>query len=290
VTSSRAENRSIRKRVSELLPELFGTDPPTIQGSEPVVLTGSLLKHSEVHFLPAGRIIPSRGFEIADVTLHAAFGSYGILKKVAGSSPKDYYKTLWSKSADIPVWIGSCRFEDSFDQVLEAFSLTKFGGARVSRDSGEAIVTLSDAVGLISRGKLSTHATTGDVCSAPITIADDRPIIEAIKMMISHNIRRLFVELGPGKFVSDRTIIDYMFSLERLEVARDNPEAWIDEEVSKLPTKNPGRCKTGDLDDAAKALGPAPDDCLMTDEWQVISRWDMVVKPWRTGKLAAVDN
>jgi hypothetical protein len=106
---------------------------------------------------------------------------------------------------------------------------------------------------------------------------------------VSHNIRRLFVEKEQGKFISDRTLVDYMFSPQRLGVARAHPELWIDEAIEKLDTKAPGRCRTGGLDEAAKEMGSAPDDCLMTDEWRVISRWDLVVKPWRAGKLEAVE-
>ena len=281
---------SIRERVSELLPELFEGDPSSIQGDDPIIVTGLLLKHKEIHLLPAGKKVPPRRFEAANVTLHGAFGGYGILKKVAGSAPRDYYKTLWSKSAEVPIWIGSCHFEDPFDAVLEAYSLTRFGGARVTRGTSEALVTIGDAAGLIAIGKLSTHMSTDDVCSIPVAIAKDSPIIEAIEKMISHNIRRLFVQGSQGRFISDRTLIDYMFSPGRLEIARDHPEMWIDEGVSKLATKTPGRCRTGDLDEAAKAMGPAPDDCLMTDEWRVVSRWDLVVKPWRARKLAAVEN
>jgi len=287
--SLRPGKTTIRKRISELLPSIFEADPPKIQGDDPVVLTASFIKNIDVHFLPAGERTPSRRFELANVTLHPAYGSYGILKKIVGSEPKEYYKTLWSKSAEVPIWIGSCKFERPFDDVLQAFSETKFGGARVTHGVHEALVTLGDAVGLISGGKLSAHMSTDEVSSVPIAISKDRPIIEAIKKMVSHDIRRLFVERGQGKFISDRTLIEYMFSPQRLGIARDHPELWIDETIEKLGTKTPGRCGTGSLDEAAKVMGTAPDDCLMTDEWRVISRWDLVVKPWRAGKLEAVE-
>jgi len=224
------------------------------------------------------------------VTLYGVFGSYGVLKKVAITEPKDYYKALWSKSAEVPVWIGSCKFEDEFDGILNNYNATMFGAARVTKGTEEALVTLSDCVGLITNGKLSTHMSTDDVSTTPIAIARDSPILGAIKKMISHNIRRLFIQGDQDKFISDRTLIDYMFSPKRLEVARDHPEAWIDEEVSKVPTKNPRRCKTGDLDEAAESMGSSPDDCLMTDKSQMISKWDLVVMPWRAGRLAVEGN
>ena len=251
-------------------------------------MTASYIKNIDVHFLPAGGQVPLRRFELANVTLYPAYGSYGILKKIADSRPVEYYKTLWSKSAEVPIWIGSCKFQRPFDDVLEAFSETKFGGARVTQGVQEALLTLGDAVGLIKEGKLSAQMSTDEVSSVPIAISKDRPMIEAIRKMVSHNVRRLFVEKEQGKFISDRTLIDYMFSPQRLGVARDHPELWIDEAIEKLGTKTPGRCGKASLDEAAKVMGSAPDDCLMTDEWRVISRWDLVVKPWRAEKLEAM--
>ena len=287
-SSLRPRKTTIGKRISELLPGVFGADPPSIQGDDPVVLTASFIKNIDVHFLPAGGQVPARRFELANVTLHPAYGSYGILRRIVDSEPKEYYKTLWSKSGEVPIWIGSCKFGQPFDDVLQAFSVTKFGGARITHGVHEALVTLADAVGLISEGKLSAHMSTDEVSSVPIAISRERPIIEAIRKMVSHNIRRLFIEKEQGKFISDRTLIDYMFSPERLGIARDHPELWIDETIEKLGAKTPVMCGRGGIDEAAKVMGSAPDDCLMTDEWRVVSRWDLVVKPWRAGKLEAV--
>jgi len=62
---------------------LFNVDPPSVNGTDPVIFAGSLLRFDEVQFLPAGKDIRSRRFEVPNVTLHPAFGSFGILKKVA---------------------------------------------------------------------------------------------------------------------------------------------------------------------------------------------------------------
>ena len=252
-----------------------------------MVLTASFIKNIDVHFLPAGKKLPSRKVELTGVTLHPAYGSFGILKRIVDSEPKEYYKTLWSKSADVLVWIGSCRYQQPFDDILEAFSVTKFGGARVTKGNLEALVTLSDAVGLIGEGKLAAKMSTDEVSSIPVAVSKDRPIVEAIRKMVDYNVRRLFVEKEQGRFISDRTLVDYMFSPQRLGIARDRPELWIDETVEKLGTKSPGRCKGGSLEEAARLMGPAPDDCLMTDDWRLVSRWDLIVKPWRAGKLEA---
>jgi len=280
----------IEKKISELLPGLFDVDPPYVQGGEPIILTGSLLRESEVHFIPAGEKVPPLKSRGTDITLCGAFGSYGVLKRIAASEPSDYANTLQSKSSEVLSWIGSLQFSDIFDGLLWAFSGTRFGGARVTSGGKEAFVTLGDVVGLISAGKLSTNMSTDEVGSVPIAISKDRPIIEAIRKMVDQNVRRLFFQDGQGSFVSDRTLIDFMFSKERLGIARDHPEIWLEGEVSDVAAKTPRRCITGDLDRVARDIGPAPDDCLMTDRWRLVTRWDLAVKPWRARKLALSDS
>ena len=277
---------TIHKSISELLPALFEADPPRIEIDDPTIITGAYLKTFDLHLLPAATDIPPLKLEMAKVTLHPAFGSYGVLKRVVESQPKDYYKTLWSKSSDVPTWIGSFGFDAPFDDMVQAFSITKFGGARVVRGSEEALVTLGDVVGLIKDGKLSTGMRADEVSSIPIAISRDSTVLEALRKMVDTNVRRLFVEKEQGRFISDRTAIDYMFSPRRLGIARDHPEQWLDGTVAQIEAKEPGRCRSDDLDEAAQEIGPSPDDCLMTDKWRVVSRWDMVVKPWRAGKLA----
>ena len=190
----------------------------------------------------------------------------------------------------MPIWIGSSDYERPLEEVLEAFSVTRFGGARVTKGPQEALISLGDALELVSSGKLSTNMTTDEVSSVPISVSREEPIVDAIRRMVSKNVRRLFVEGGEGKFISDRTVIDYIFSPERLGLARDHPERWIEGTVADLGTKSPGRCRGRSLDEAAEEMGQSPDDCLLTGEWRLITRWDVLIKPWRAGKLTALEN
>ena len=290
VFMTRASKTPIHKRISDLMRGVFKVDPPIIEAEDPVILIGSLIRNHEAHFFPASEEIPPLKLELPNITLHPAFGGFGVLKALANSYPSEYYKTLWRRSAEVPTWIGSCDYQQPFDDILRAFSETKFGGARLTSEGRQALVTLSDAVGLIREGRLSAKMPTEEVSSVPIPVSKSEPIIGAIRQMIALNVRRLFLKKGQGKFISDRTVIDYIFSPQRLEVARDHPELWLSEEVEKVDTKVPARCKAGGLDAAARDMGPEPDDCLMTDEFRLISRWDLVVKPWRMGKLEALGN
>jgi CBS domain-containing protein len=249
-----------------------------------------MIRTNEVQLLLGGHKVPTRRFPMAGVTLYGAFGGYGILKRVASVNPTDYFKTLWTSSAEFPVWIGSCKFSEPFDNLLQAYNVTKFGGARVVKGSSETIVTLADVVDLIRDGKLSADMSTEEVSTIPAVISTDHLIIDAIRRMLKRNVRRLFTIGGKGDYISDRSIIDFMFSPERLEIARASPEEWINEKISKLGKKSARRCPEGPLDAAAKMIGDEPDDCLMTEGSKVVSRWDLTVKPWKVGKLSIVAN
>lgn len=272
------------KSVSRLLPHIFDVDPPRVRGDDPIILTGSLLRYSELHMLEGEDVDPPP-MESPGVTLRPAFGSRELLRRVAGSEPSEYYKALWAKSMEVPVWVSSTGYDSPFDDVIQGFKATGFGGGFVSRGSQRALITLEQAVSLVAAGELSAQSSVEDVSSSPTSIEEDATIVEAIGGMLSQNVRRLFVRGKGGKYVSDRGITEHMFKPERLEVARDRPESWLDGGISAVPMKSPVRCQVEDLDAAAKLIGPAPDDCLVTEQGRVVTRWDIVVKPWAAGKL-----
>jgi hypothetical protein len=43
---------------------------------------------------------------------------------------------------------------------------------------------------------------------------------------------------------------------------------------------------TASLNEAAWMMGDEPDDCLVSDGGLVISRWDLLMKPWKLGRLS----
>jgi len=278
----------INKRISELMPELFELDPPSVDGNDPLVYTGLALRVSEAHMLPGGTRIPSPKVQIPGINLYGAFGGYCVLKEVATSSAKEFYRLLWTPASEFPTWIGSCGFDDPFEAVLRSYAATRFGATNVNNASMSAFVTLKDVVQLLKYGRLATELKTSDVSSTPITIPGDAPMQEAMRTMVSRNVRRLFLEGRGGEFVSDRSLIEFMFAPERLDKAREDPETWVDVKVSALATRLALPIDSVPMAEAARVIGEKPDDCLLTEEGKVVTRWDMVMKPWKAEKLTEV--
>ena len=272
-------------RISDLLPAFFESDPPTVDGESPLVYTASLLRVNEAHLLPATAKRTTRTIGGTEIELCEAFGGYSVLKKASVTKPSDSYVMLWMKSGDFPVWVGTCKFSDPFEHLMTLFKLTRFGGAVLRKGMERNLVSLGDLVGLLRSGILSSEMLSDEVSSEPLFISADSAISEAIGMMLANHIRRLFIRGRPGVFLSDRTLVDFLFSPGRLELARDRPERWAEEAVSAVRTKTGRECPKLTVAGAAQLMGDSPDDCLLTSEGRVITRWDLVMKPWMAGML-----
>lgn len=272
-------------KVSSLLPDLFSVDPPTVDGKDPLIQTALTLKQFDVPML-AGSDVTLPHPTKAGPPLGGVYGSYGVLKKVATTEPKEFYKLLWTPASAFPTYVGSYSFHESLEEILGSFVSTRFGVVKVKEENDETLLTLREMVGLVRERLLTVNSTTAEVSSTPITISAGSSIIGAIRAMLAHNVRRLFLGAGSRDFVSDRSLIDHLFSRENLEAAKAIPEAWTNGTVSTLPTRTARELPSGNLGMAADIIGDRPDDCLMTDKGKVVSRWDIVVKPWKAGKLS----
>jgi hypothetical protein len=266
-------------RLSVLMPNLFQTLRPTFDGDAPLIMAGSIFLMNDVHIVPM--------VTGPHPKLQGAFGGYALLKKIAESTPKDYYNLLWSPGRYCVVKIGTCRFEDSLDTLLRLFEATRFGNARVDRSGGFILISLADIVELLRNGSLESGMSASEVGSAIIRISPNASMKEAIDKMLAHRVRRLFIDGQGSAFVSDRSIISFMFSGERIYLVRNNSEQWIDAKVSDTKFGVAPTIAAGEpLPGAARVFGIQPDACLLTDDDKVVSRWDMIMKPWKAGDLA----
>ncbi len=168
------------------------------------------------------------------------------------------------------------------------FEATKFGAARVSDHDMHTVVTLADLVGTMRTLSLVSEMRVEQVGSPPMSISPDTEIREAVEKMLKFRVRRLFLQGRPREFISSRSVIEFMFAPERLQVARRRPDEWCDAKVSVLGTRSAHVVAPGtSLNEAARMIGDEPDDCLVSEGGLgVISRWDLVMKPWKLGRLS----
>lgn len=274
--------------LSALMPSLFLTPRPTFDGDAPLIMAGSIFLMGDVHIMPMVTRVPHGHLGGQHTELQGAFGGYALLRKIAQTDPADYYGLLWGPGRHCVVKIGSCQFDDSLDQLLRVYESTNFGNARVDSASGFILISLADIADLLRKGSLESRMSASEVGTPVITISQDASIKEAIDKMLAHRIRRLFIEGKGPSFISDRSIISFMFSGDRIYFVRSSPEKWIDAKVSDTELRSASTIASGEpLAGAARAYGLQPDSCLMTDDGKVVTRWDLIMKPWQKGDLVA---
>jgi hypothetical protein len=267
--------------ISKLLPDIFKVPRLATDPSSPLIYSGSLLQMSDITMLPVHKKEVKREGE-KGVKLYGAFGSYAVIQSLVVLPPENSYKFLWRPTSELLIWVGSVSSADDLDTLLSVFESTAFGAARLSGKQIRTLVTLDDVVGLVREGTLVSQLCMDDISSELITTAEDNTMVEALHLMFKARVRRLFLDDQPGKFVSDRSILALLFSPYMLKVARDSPEKWLEASVRELPKREASSVlATDSLMEGTRPLGHWPDDCLLTDNNRVVTRWDIVMKSWK---------
>lgn len=273
------------RRLSELFPNQFTIPRVTTDPSSPLIYSGTLLHISDVNMLPVQKEEVTKTSKTG-LKLYGAFGSYAVIKSLVDLPPENSYKFLWEPTHKLVVWIGSVSYEDDLDSLISTFNETGFGVARISSKQGRTLITLEDVVEKVRRGELDSELGMDSISSEPITVSKDTLLVDALQYMFKARVRRLFAEDDPKKFVSDRTILAFLFSPHMLEVAKESPSKWLDLRLDQLQ-ENEATAVQADasLGEGAQLLGKWPDDCLLTDKNRVVTRWDIIIKPWKKNLL-----
>lgn len=273
--------------ISSIIPGLFKLHRPIADGNSPLIHAGFILNTSEVHMLPVMKGLRPRRDRRTGLVLYGALGGYPFLEKFVKTEPKDYNDLLRTPSREIAVWIGSVDFGNPISDLLHVFEATKFGAARVSDHDIHTVATLADLVGAMRNHSLVSDMRVEQIGSPPMSISLDTDIREAVEKMLRFRVRRLFLQGRPHEFISSRSVIEFMLTPEQLQVVRRRPEEWCDAKVSVLGTRSARVVALGaSLNEAVRLIGDEPDDCLVSEGGLAISRWDLVMKPWKLGRLS----
>ena len=113
-------------------------------------------------------------------------------------------------------------------------------------------------------------------------------LVDAVRLMFEKRVRRIFFSSerkNSVSFISSRNIIRFLFSPARLEIVNENPERWIDAKLSEIDASEAKMIMEGKIvNQAAREIGDRVDDCLVCEHTKkVVTRWDIVMKPWKTG-------
>ena len=140
------------------------------------------------------------------------------------------------------------------------------------------------SVDLLRSGIISSTASAAEISSKKVSIPKDTPIIDAIKIMFQKRIRRLFVDNSnwDNEFISSRKVISYLFTPERLQFVKQNPERWLDGAVKDVElTRAETVSDSSSINKLSRLLGNDMEACLVTQKSEVITRWDLIMKTWK---------
>lgn len=276
--------------VSDLFPELFAIPRPITTPDVPVMVAASLLTAYDTPMLPIVKAGTAPGVKKDGLVLYRAIGSFPIIRLLVESNPKDHYKVLWGACTTTSIFIGSVEFEDPLERVLQVYEKTGFADARVDGNGGPpALITLDEVVSLYRERKLRCAVPASEVASRVAAVPPSLPLIDAMRVMCERRVRRLFLQGKRGEFVSDRQILSHLFSPAGLKLVRDSPGAWGGMKISDVPSRKAQVVSpTAALEDLGRLLQPGRDVFTFADGSSVLTKWDLVIKPWKAGRLVSI--
>jgi len=273
--------------LSELFPSLFSTSRPITTPDTPVMVAASILATYEFPILPVAKFGDPPDVEKKGVKLFKAIGGQQIIRLLTLTKPSDYHKVLWKPCTTTSMWLGALEYHDSLEKLLRIFEVTGFGDARVNAPAPpHALITLDEVVSLYREQKLKCKLEVKEVASRAIFVDPDTMLMEAMRTMCEKRIRRLFLHGKEGVFVSDRNILAFLFSPKALAVANDAPDSWTDVKISSIPSMKASFVSPQARVEEVGSLPEARHDVfVLSDGLSLVSRWDLVMKPWKLGQL-----
>jgi CBS domain-containing protein len=221
------------------------------------------------------------------VKLFKAIGGQQAISLVVKTKSKDRYRVLWDSCITTSMWLGALEYDDTLENLLRVFELTGFGDARVNaRAPPHALLTLEEVVGLYRERRLSCTMGVKEVASRAIFIDPETSLIEAMTTMCDKRVRRLFLKGQKGEFISDRGVLAFLFSPKALSTAREQPELWTDVKVSEVQSGTAVDISPNStVQEVGREVEGARSVFMLSDGVSLVSRWDLVMKPWKAGRL-----
>ena len=262
---------TVRRAKEALFADVFKRVTPSITADSSILVAGSVLG---THSIDALKIIRAKAHEDGVV------GGYAILKGLLEAFPTKVRSYVMSKCGSIAMRLPVVCYDATLPDLLSKFTETKFGLAFIHKTGG-ALISLSDLLQLYE-GAVDSNLMCKDVASSPFRLRHDATLKEAIEEMIRRHFRRVFVD-DSNTFISDRTVIDYIFSPEGIQVLRDE---LFTTRIQKIRMMNAIPVKGNlPLKEAARLLSRDKGKCLLC-ETGLVTPWDCLVKPFQMSALS----
>jgi len=268
-------------RICDALPHIFKQGYPVLDPKTKMLPAMSLLRFHEIDVLPLSFVGRRR-------QQRALFGS-SCLAKIMLLGPGRFRAFLDQPCRAASEKLVSVNAGLGLSTLLNAFSKTRLGFASVEEEGGfSGLVSLSDVLGLYETGAVSAQLTVEAVGSPIFSMPGDSTLRKGLEEMLRRWHRRVFLE-GTREFISDRSIVDYLFSPAVLSGLVREKGAMTDvlgERISSVETTKANEVSPDTtLRVAASTLkSERAGQCLVFDG-MVVTPWDLVMKPWKARAL-----
>ena len=267
-------------KIREAFPYLFERAYPAVDPTTPMLSVLPLLRFHEIDVLPLSFDAGRRQKGVSGLSCLARLVK--VRPEEAGSFLKQPCEVVSEPLAII-------RADRSLSSLLDLFMGRRYGFARVVESKGAgALLTLPDVLGLYQDGTLRSSLCLEDVGSTLFSMSSRSTLRKVLGEMFDRRIRRVFVSRTRG-FIWDRSIIEHLFSPAVL--ARMTHRGFGD--LLEMPLSGIGTITAKEaegrmqLGEAAALLKAEPGQCLVFNG-KVVTPWDLVMKPWKKGKLKIV--
>lgn len=274
-------------RLTDAVPALLDRPLSLVERGTRVVVAGALLDvpHREILKVVSNRkggvdILPKSGE-------CSVFSGYTVLVGLLQSDPEDYYRFLFEPCEKFTLSVHPLKPDVELTAVLEHFAKTRFGWALVQAPRGYGLVALPDLIALYRDDVFETDLRVRDLATQNrFSLPGGTRLREALQEMMNRRIRRVFLEGNSNSFVSDREILTYLFSPDRLAVARDHPRKVLDATLIDV-----GAVEAIEVDgkstvkDVSRLFKPESGAWSVVCDGGVVTPWDLVMRPWEMGHL-----
>ena len=246
----------------------------------------SLLRFHQIDALPIGsKRLEKKRYAVA---------GYATLSRLLETKPSQRGRFLDQPCESVALELSIISDSKDIESLIQVFESTKFGFAWVEGKSEVGgFAGLRDLLSLYENSILSTNLSVDDVASPIVSLPANSTLKQTIEEMFDRRIRRMFVADTDG-VISDRKIIDYLFSTARLTQVQKNiyvfssaeePETLLDAKLGDLDAIHPEEISSeSSIKEAAMTMAGKIEECLICKKG-VLTPWDLIMKPWLQGKL-----
>ena len=278
-------------KIKEAFPEVLSRKLPRLQTSASTREAISLLKSNRWSAVCIEPLAAGHSKETEERRRPLAVSKYSILSNLINTQPAHYERFMDSPCSESALLIGSASENDDIVSLLHVFESSTLGYSAIQNSERKLIGMLSvvDVLQLYENRIFTSDLFIADVASSPIFgLRPETPLRKAVNAMVTRKFRRILIE-GTKKIVSDSDIINFLFEVDESGKVKFLSNRLMDGNLSDLHGEEPPTIRPNEpIASVAKIITDAYHNCLLTDS-SITTPWDIVLKPWRLGRLRIAD-